>query len=80
MYHPLIDNPKKLKDNDLEEKIFELTKKYHISLRLGQGAISDQILIVLEMYKEEQHRRYLETSKNGFKKENDDLNDLINVD
>jgi coenzyme F420-reducing hydrogenase gamma subunit len=80
MYHPLIDNPKKLKDNDLEEKIFELTKKYHISLRLGQGAVSSQILTVLEMYKEEQHRRYLETSKNGLKKENDDLNDLINVD
>jgi hypothetical protein len=79
MFHPLMGNPKELKDADLDNKIFELTKKYYIACNLGQGGVANQIVIALEMFREEQFRRQQEATKNLMKKENKDLDDLINV-
>lgn len=79
MYHPLIDNYTLLKDADLEKKILDLTKKYHIAARLGQGTACQQILIILETYKEELQKRQNNSLKSAVDKQNKDLDDLINV-
>lgn len=80
MFHPLLAEPKDLKDQELDLKISELAKKYHIACNLGQGGVANQILIALEMYKDEQRKRYFEATNNIIKKQNKDLDDLINVD
>lgn len=80
MYHPLLDDARNLKDQDLENRILDLGRKYHIAARLGQGGVCQQILVALETYKEEQRRRQFEATQNLVKKQNKDLDDLINVD
>lgn len=80
MFHPLLDDPRNLKDQDLENKILDLGRKYHIAARLGQGGACQQILILLETFKDEQRRRQYEANQNLVKKQNKDLDDLINVD
>ena len=80
MFHPLITNIGKIKDNEIDSKILELSKKYYIAARLGQGAICEQISLALEIYKEEQHRRQALAMSSTMKKQNKDLDDLINVD
>jgi hypothetical protein len=79
MFHPLLGNPQDLKDQELDAKIFDLTKKYYIASSLGQGAAANQIVIALDMYREEQQRRQYEATKNLMKKQDKDLDDLINV-
>lgn len=80
MFHPLLGDARELKDLDLENKILELNKKYHIAARMGQGGVANQIAIALDMYKSEQYRRQIETVNNLVNKEDKDLDDLINVD
>jgi len=80
MFHPLVEDPKKLKDADLDKKILDLTKKYHIAARSGQGGICGQIAAILEMFKEEQHARYKRSLDTTAKKESQGLDDLINID
>jgi hypothetical protein len=80
MYHPLLDDPSKLKDQDLENKILDLSRKYHIAARMGQGGVAQQINVALDAYKSEQHRRQMENSQTMLKKQNKGLDDLINVD
>jgi len=79
MYHPLLDDPKNVKDQDLENKILDLGRKYHIAARSGQGGVCQQIIVILEMYKDEQRRRQVESANTLIKKQNKDLDDLINV-
>jgi hypothetical protein len=79
MYHPLLD-PSKLKDQDLENKILDLSRKYYIAARMGQGGAAQQIVVALDTYRSEQHRRQMENSRTMLKKQNKGLDDLINVD
>ena len=79
MYHPLLDDPKNVKDQDLENKILDLGRKYHIAARSGQGGVCQQIIVILEMYKDEQRRRQIESANTLIKKQNKALDDLINV-
>jgi hypothetical protein len=80
MYHPLLDDPSKLKDQDLENKILDLSRKYHIAARMGQGGAAQQIVVALDMYRSEQQRRQIENSQSLIKNQNKGLDDLINVD
>jgi len=80
MFHPLLANPGKLKDADLDNKINELTKKYYIAARMGQGGVANQIAIALEMYRTEQYQRQIDMTQKVAKKQDRDLDDLINVD
>jgi hypothetical protein len=80
VFHPLLGDARELKDLELENKILELSKKYHIAARMGQGGVANQIAIALDMYKSEQYRRQIETVNNLVNKEDKDLDDLINVD
>ena len=79
MYHPLVSDPRKFKDQELDDKIQELSKKYHLAARSGQGGICTQILAALDMFKAEAERRRIESIDNLIKKQNKDLDDLINV-
>ena len=63
MFNPLIENPAKLKDQDLENKILDLSRKYGIAMRLGQGGIAQQIVITLDAYRMEQQTRQIESMK-----------------
>lgn len=80
MYNPLIGSFSKLKDSDIENKIIDLTKKYSIAARTGNSSLCEQICVILEAYREEQSRRYLEASRKLAKNKNSDLDDLINVE
>lgn len=79
MYHPLLEPATKLKDQELENRILDLTKKYHIAARMGQGGVCQQILCALEMYKEEMNKRQQAALKSSIKKQDKDFDDLINV-
>ena len=80
MFHPLVDNAKKLKDQDLELKIAELSQKYALASRMGQGGVCEQILAILDMYREEQRYRYKQNLESLIKKDGKNLDELINVD
>jgi len=80
MYHPLLNDPSKLKDQDLENKILDLSRKYGIAARMGSGGVANQIIVALDMYRSEQSRRQMEQSRNTMTKQNKGLDDLINVD
>ena len=79
MYNPLMENPLSLKDADLENKILDLTKKYHIAARMGQGVVCDQIVTILNSLKEEQLRRGREMLKKTQSSQDKNLDDLIKV-
>lgn len=80
MFHPLLENPAKLKDAELESKILDLSRKYHIASRMGQGGICQQIIFALEAFKTEQYQRQISATRSAIKKQDTDLDDLINVE
>lgn len=79
MYHPLLEPAIKLKDQELENRILDLTKKYHIAASMGQGGVCQQILCALQMYKDEMNKRQQAALKSSIKKQDKDFDDLINV-
>lgn len=80
MFHPLLGDVSKIKDAELELKILDLSKKYHIALRLGQGSAAQQIVLALDAFKEEMSKRQRASLDATMTKKNKDLDNLINVD
>jgi hypothetical protein len=81
MFNPLLGDLTKLKNEDVETKIFDLTKKYYIAMRLGQGSAAQQIALNLDAYKSELQQRQIRSLKDLNKQnQNNGLDDLINVD
>lgn len=81
MFNPLLPDLSKFKDQEIEDKILDLGRKYHTALRLGNGSVAQQIVLNLEAFKIEQYRRQaksLEEIQGKQKKQG--LDDLINVD
>lgn len=76
MFNPLVGDLSHLKDNELEDKILEISKKLQFSVRIGKVDLLTQLNILLIMYKDERTRRSLsrKTQLDG------DLDQLINVD
>ena len=79
MFHPLLPDMSELKTADVENKIYELTKKYWIAARSGNGYLGDQILIVIEAYKTELQKRNQAATKISTQNGNKDLDDLIKI-
>jgi len=79
MFNPLMPNLGEIKENDLENKISELTRKYFMALRTN-GYLAEQVLVSLEAYKYELRQRQLASQKSLMEKSNKDLDDLIKVD
>lgn len=76
MFNPFVNDLDTLKDEELDQKILELSKKYVTSQQLGKIDLLTQIQTLITMYREEQTKRRL-SRKNQL---DDDLNQLINVD
>lgn len=79
MFNPLLPNLSEIKENDLENKISELTRKYFMALRTN-GYLAEQVLVSLEAYKYELRQRQIASQKSLMEKSNKDLDDLIKVD
>ncbi len=77
MFHPFEQDLSELKDNELEEKVQELTKKYYLAHRLGKPELLTQISTFVTIYKDELSKRYRERTQTEL---NGDLDQLINVD
>ncbi len=76
MFHPLEGDLSELKDNEIEQKLIELNKKYYAAARLGSRDLLTQLSTFITIYRDELSRRYaLKLKQNG-----DDLDQLINVD
>jgi cyclopropane fatty-acyl-phospholipid synthase-like methyltransferase len=81
MFHPFEGDLTQLKDSELEEKIFQLNKKYYQAYRLGKPELLTQIATFVTIYKEEMSRRYRQKMQGSQGRvDNDDLDQLINVD
>jgi hypothetical protein len=81
MFNPLLGDLTKLKNEDLENRVFDLTKKYYIAMRLGQGSAAQQIALNLDAHKSELQQRQIRSLKDLNKQnQNNGLDDLINVD
>ncbi len=80
MYNPLLSDVGQLKDSELENKILDLNKKFHIAAKMGYGQICEQIVIALNVYKDETLRRQKVAMEKLAKKQDNDFDDLINVD
>jgi hypothetical protein len=76
MIHPLEEDLSTLKDQDIENRIQELTRKYFIAARLGKPELLTQVETFITIYKDEMSKRYREKTKTAL---DGDLDQLINV-
>jgi len=76
--HPLQPDITGLTEQELENKIIELTKKYFQAIRFVPGA-AQQISMMIEGYKWEQQRRILEKQRRP-KEDDPTFDDLIKID
>lgn len=79
MFHPLLPNLTELKVNELENKVVELTRKYWIAARSGNGALCEQLLVAIEAYKTELQNKNLAANKIASRNGDQDLDDLIKI-
>jgi hypothetical protein len=79
MFNPLLPDLSTLKNEDIDNKITELMKKYFLAARFGQGAVCNQISVILEAYKAEQSTRHIKANQK-LANQNKNLDDFINVD
>jgi hypothetical protein len=77
MIHPLEGDLSQLKDNEVEEKLYELNRKYFTAYRLGKPELLTQLATFVTIYKEELSRRHQLKMKGQM---DGDLDQLINVD
>lgn len=79
MFNPLLEDLSHLKDTELDEKMSDLNRKYSIALKMGNGAVANQIVMVLNSLREELLRRQSEATKKLMQRQDKDLDGLINV-
>lgn len=79
MFNPLLEDFSQLKDQDLENRMAEINKKYNIALKTGNSGLVMQIVMVMDALREETSRRQAEATKKLMQKQNKDLDGLINV-
>lgn len=75
MFHPLAEDYTKLKEQELEERIQDLSRKY---FQANNPSIKQQISIFIDIYKTELQSRRLRTFENQ-QTSNKDLDKLIKV-
>jgi hypothetical protein len=76
MFHPLVGDLNEFKDQEIENKLIELNKKYYVAARLGSQDLLTQLSTVITIYREELGKRHAQKLKNA----DGDLGQLINVD
>lgn len=77
MFHPFEGNLSDLKDSEVEERLYELNRKYFAAARLGKPEMLTQLAVFVTIYKDELNQRLLMKSRG---QDNNDLDQLINVD
>lgn len=75
MEHPLISDQNQLSDDELHDRITDLTRKLNIAMQHGNGFLCNQIRMALETYRSEYQKRL--NSKNG---DSPDFSDKINIE
>lgn len=78
MFHPLQPDLTNLSDNEIDEKIKELSKAYFNATRFSPSA-SNQVLMLLDGYKMEKAVRDQKRMEQVQKTYDSDLDDLINI-
>jgi hypothetical protein len=76
MFHPLSGDLTEFKDQDIENKLIELNKKYYAAARLGSKDLLTQLSTFITIYREELNLRHTRKLKQA----DGDLGQLINVD
>jgi len=77
MFNPLVDSFNELSDNEIEQKIVELSRKFFMS---SNPDVQTQISNILEMYKEEMRSRQAKQRiKNLEQNGENGLDNLINI-
>ena len=76
MFHPFEGDLTQFKDQEIENKLIELNKKYYAAARMGSRDLLTQLSTFITIYRDELSKRHSVKLKNG----NDDLDQLINVD
>ena len=77
MFNPLVDNFNDLSDSEIENKVFELSRKYFIS---RNPQVQQQISVILDMYKQELQLRIAKARlKDQEQNGENGLDNLINV-
>ena len=82
MFNPLAKDPSSLSDDDLQEKITSLQKKYLTAARFPNQSVLLQLQNTITMYVEEQRKRSnekLREQQQQSKKDGENLDGLINV-
>jgi hypothetical protein len=74
--HPLVENLSHLKDGEVEQKISDLTGKYFAA---SNPDLRQQIVMILETYKEEQSRRQRVAYDKMMQSRDKGLDKLINI-
>lgn len=74
--HPLVHDLDKLKDSEVESRIFDLTKRYFSTINPD---LRQQISLLLDTYKEELKMRRQREYQKMVETRNKDLDKLINV-
>lgn len=80
MFNPLVDDLSNLKDQDVDDKIRELSKKYLTASRLPDQSLARQVREMLTIYKQELLKRQNKQLSDAQKKRDQDLDTLINVE
>lgn len=76
MLHPFVGNLTEFKDQEIENKLIELNKKYYVAARLGSQDLLTQLSTCITIYREELAKRHAQKLKDA----DGDLGQLINVD
>jgi hypothetical protein len=76
MFHPLIGDLTEFKDQEIENKLIDLNKKFYVAARFGNQDLLTQLSTVITIYREELSKRHALKLKNA----DGDLGQLINVD
>jgi hypothetical protein len=79
LFNPLLGDVSSLTASELDAKVSELTKKYFIASRAGNGHLCEQILVTIEAFKQELSAKNAAAMRIATSKGDKDLDDLINV-
>lgn len=76
MFNPLVDDMSDLTDTQVDEKVSELSKKY---FQTKNAQLRSQVASIYEMYTAEAHSRRARAYQQEANKDDNDLDNLINI-
>jgi len=79
-FNPLIENLSALTDQQLEQKIADITKKYALAQRMNNFGMMGQIAGVLEVYRQEAINRTYAKQRELEKQQNPNLDPFASLD